>query len=237
MNIAAALFGFILAVCYWPGISGPATSPRWALGVVLVAALFLFRIRVTWAHVIGAAFVIWSLATFYWSQSQPDSVGIGFNLIIIAAAFCVGGQLTTLRPLIAGLALGLGVSAVVAALQLTGVAVLPDIAVYSRIPGLFANPLIYAEIAALVTVAALAERMWWAVPLTFAGIVVWSKSRGVSGIDGCSGRDGAFMACGGSDPYRCTDRRTCDPPAIAPRGCIRGGDGSVSSMAGHRRLI
>ena len=170
MNIVAGLFGFILAVCYWPGISGPATSPRWAVGVLLVGALFFFRIRVTWAHVLGAAFVIWSAATFYWSQSPFDTEGIGFNLVIIAAAFCVGGQLTTLRPLIAGLALGLGVSVIVCILQITGVAVLPDIILSSRPVGLFANPLIYAEIAALVTVAAIAERMWWALPLTLPGL-------------------------------------------------------------------
>lgn len=171
MNIASGLFGFVLAVCYWPGISGPATSPRWAVGVLLVASLFIFRIRVTWAHVIGAALFLWSTCTYLWSQSQIDTVGAGFNLVIIAAAFCVGGQLTTLRPLITGLALGLGVSMVVCILQITGVMVLPDITISSRIPGLFANPLIYAEIAALVAVAAIAERMWWAVLLAMPGLL------------------------------------------------------------------
>lgn len=154
-------FGFALAAAYWPGISGAATSPRWALAAFVLPLWLMFagRLKVTVAHLIGALFVAWALATYAWSASPLDTLGAGWKLIVLAAAFCLGGQFETMRPVYVGAAVGLGASALIAALALSGVAVLPDHPQASA--GLFVNPLFFGEACALVFAALLLERSWW----------------------------------------------------------------------------
>lgn len=82
--------------------------------------------------------------------------------MLLAAAFCIGSSLRDLRAVYCGLGLALGVSGVIAIAQMFGFA---GIYQYSVPGGLFINGNVMAEIAVLVLVGAVAERMWWLIPL------------------------------------------------------------------------
>ena len=156
------LFGFAIAVAYWPGISGAATSPRWAVAAFLAAILAMTweRIRFTWAHLIGALFLCWSFATYAWSLSPFDTIGASWKLIIAGCAFCVGTQTPKLRPVYVGAAIGLIVSTFVALAQWSGTVVVPDLPIWTFAPGLFVNELFFAEALALIVIALMAEGLW-----------------------------------------------------------------------------
>lgn len=162
---AVFLFGFALLTVYWPGISGAATSPRWALATMVVACVLFMgdRIKVTLVHVVGIAFVAWAAASFMWTAAPLDTIGALCKLAVLAGAFCVGAQMSDLRPLYAGSALGVAISSIVAIVQWCGYVPVPDLAP-GNAAGLFVNRLILAETAALVGVAILASRMWWWLP-------------------------------------------------------------------------
>jgi hypothetical protein len=160
----AAAFGFALMAAYWPGIAGAATTSRWDVGVVLAVALFFVpRIEMSKAHWIGLAILAWLLFTLLWSEGRQDGIGQAVQLVLIAIAFAVGSTLTDARPLVIGAALGLTVSSSAAAiLQYAGWNALPSYGAYPS--GLFFNGDRLAAAAAVVAVAALAMRLWWAIP-------------------------------------------------------------------------
>jgi len=159
------LFGFVLTGLYWPGISGAATSPRWAL-LIAVAGSILFvgnALRPTLAHVAGAAFVVWSLLTIKWSASPFDSIDAAWKLVTLACVFCIGAELETLRSFFRGAAIGIGISSVIAIMQRAGYPVMAGLPL-DYTSGLFAGASMLAEAAALVAAGLIAAGDWrWAV--------------------------------------------------------------------------
>lgn len=154
-----ALFGFAITAAFWPGIAAAATSPRWAVAAI-GSALLLFcagPIRLTIAHLAGALFLGWCLATLSWSWS-PDALDAAFKLGILAACFCLGSVSEDLEPLWLGAGVGIAVSSVIAIAQVFGFAPVP----YLTIPaGLFINGNYMAEAAVLVLIGLAASGRWW----------------------------------------------------------------------------
>lgn len=165
-----AALGFLVSVAYWPGISGAATTSRWiVLGLVPLALMFCGTIRITAAHIAGSLLVGWALLTYVWSASPDDTIDAGLKLLLIASAFYFGSLQDNLRPLYAGAAAGLAISAAFAIAQLLGWHGLPEIASPS---GLFANRNFYAETSAIILVALISERMWWWLPCALPGVLL-----------------------------------------------------------------
>ena len=159
--------GLLTAAAYWPGVFSPAVTPRWAILWLAVPILLLWRPvpqRIALAHVLGALFIGWAAVSVAWSASAFDSVGATFILILLAACFCLG-QNANLRPLYIGAALGLAISSGVAIVQAIG---WHD----ARPPGLFVNPNLMGLGAALVVVALVSERIWWALPLVAPALIL-----------------------------------------------------------------
>lgn len=194
MNLAAGALSFLVMTVYWPGMSGAATAPRWAaMALAAITVLIGPRIRITTAHVAGLAFLAWSGLTLLWSDLPDDGIGALFRLLLLATAFALGSQLASIKPVMIGAALGLAVSSAISIAQWNGWEGLP----YHGLPpsGLFYNKNYMAEVAALVTIWLVAERVWWAVPtllpalilpmargaliaVAFAGVVLlWRRSR------------------------------------------------------------
>jgi len=187
------LFGFVLTALFVPDWSGAATTPRWALAAVVLPLLMrrngspLFA-----AHLFGLLFVAYAAASVLWSPQKWEAIDALLKLIVLAEAFILGSQIEDIRPIVAGAALGLGVSS---AVILLGVQV-PQTSDYPA--GLFVNSNALGEIAALVLAGAIVHRIWFAVPmiapaliashcrgaflaLGAAGIIwVWSRSKPVA---------------------------------------------------------
>ena len=167
------LLAFAVAVAFWPGIAGAATTPRWA---IIGAAAFLLRDRsATIADLWFGLFVGWSALTLLWTGvALWDGIGALLILALLFSGFWLGNQLTTLRPVYIGAGLGLTVSSLIATAQAFGWQSVPHI---TPISGLFVNGNFMAEAAALILVAAVAERIWWLVPCLLPAVTL-PMSRG-----------------------------------------------------------
>lgn len=164
---------FAFAVCYWNGISGAATSTRWAFLSVLLPILLILnfkRVSFTTLHLIGLLFIGWSILSLLWSSNVYDGIDSLIKLIIIAQVFLLGTYLTSLRDVFIGLGLGITVSSLY-------------LLIGRDSAGLFANVNILAETALLVCVGLVIYRVWWLVPGVLPSIVLnGSRAAILSGV-------------------------------------------------------
>lgn len=162
-DVWLAAYSFAIGVAFWPGTAGASISPRWAL-IGAGVWFFVRPVEVTAGHFTMALLLAWSAVTLTWSPFPLDGIDALAQLIFLAGAFWVGSSLTNLRPIYAGFVLALGVSSVAAIAQ----AVWGWDGVFQSTQGaagLFVNKNTMAEIATLVLIGVMVERMWWAVPL------------------------------------------------------------------------
>lgn len=171
----SSLLAFLVLAAYWPGIAGPATTPRWIVLFTLVPLLLFFadRVRLTLSHVAGLAFIAWCAVTLMWSVSPLDGIGALAELAAIGSIFALGSLSDDLTPLYRGAAVGIGVSSVLVIGQWLH---LIDIPAFYLPAGLFVNANHMGEAAALVLVACLFNRIWWGV-LASAPALLLSGSR------------------------------------------------------------
>lgn len=166
------LFGFALTALFVPDWSGAATTPRWALAAVVIPLLMRRNgAPFTAAHLFGLLFVAYAAASVLWAPHKWEALDALLKLIVLAEAFVLGSQMRDIRPVVAGSALGIGVSSAVIVLGIH----VPQTSDYPA--GLFVNSNALGEIAALVLAGALIHRIWWAVPL-IAPALIASHCRG-----------------------------------------------------------
>ncbi len=169
--------GLILPVVYVPAWTGATILTGW---VVLSCALpfFLLRkIEMTPAHWLGLAFLAYASASVLWAPIYQQAVWDLWLIWLCAFCFCLGASHPNLRSLWVGMALGLGVSDVVAVFQRIGYhPVFASDSWYQA--GLFVNPDMFGETAALLTLALLASRVYWPLCLTLPPIYL-TQSRTV----------------------------------------------------------
>jgi hypothetical protein len=166
------LVSCLITAAYWPGISGAATSPRWIIAAVFSSVILFLRqdkITVRLPHVLGLLFVMWSLASFGWSEYQEDTIGAGFCLLAVVSVFLLGSSGDWTRQVYLGCAAGLLICDGFAVAQLCG---FHGVLANSVPASLFINKNFYAEISALVAVALLGERLWFAVPTALPGLLL-----------------------------------------------------------------
>lgn len=156
------VLALLVSVAYWPGIAGAATTPRWAL-LALILPWVLRRQPINAVHIAGAVFVCWAVLTMAWNPAPLDGIGALFILGLLAMCFWLGGQIVDMRCIYVWAGVGLWVSSAVAMAQWLGYE--PIRTVPGLLPsGLFVNGNFMAEAAALIVVAAVAERIWWLLP-------------------------------------------------------------------------
>lgn len=162
--------GLILPICYVAGWTGATIPTQWAvLSVALLPALWRDGAPSS-LHWIGLAFVAFAAASLLWTLDISMGLWIA---IIWALAFWYGSTAPDLGPLWRGLALGMGINAVVAAFQFLGYRPVPS----EGVGGLLFNPTFLGAAAALVAVALIGRRewLWLAGPLP---AVALAQSRG-----------------------------------------------------------
>lgn len=126
-------------------------------GLVPAMLLFAPRIRLTWAHLIGGAFLLWAFVSYSWAEARYEWFDVAWKFALLAGAFCLGSTLENLKPVYLGAGAGLLLSTIAVGIQEYGAWHFPNV---YPISGLFINKNILAEIAALVLVALLAEKRW-----------------------------------------------------------------------------
>lgn len=180
MRIPFFLTGFLVAVAYWPGIVASALAPRWAAMAVLVAlCLLLTRARPVALGGWGAVIVALIGLTLAWTPDIYAGVGMYVHVLILASVFVLGATAKDLTPVWIGYAVGIIPSAVIALEQR-----FIELAYFDQVSaaptGLFVNPNIMGEAAAIALIAMVAQRKWFLAIAPF--ICVWlAHSRGVYG--------------------------------------------------------
>ena len=152
------LWGFVVAVAFWPGISGAAFTPRWA--AVAIGSAILVRYDDVYLRRVPALLLLAWLSLAGLSIMETADPGSGvldlYFLIVLAGAFLAGAQFDDLRHVLGGLSVGVGVSSALVILQLAGY---PLVAHTNGPPsGLFFNSEVLAELAAPLLVWMLVRR-------------------------------------------------------------------------------
>lgn len=188
------LIGLSTTALWLPFLDSPAETPRWAaLAVLAAAAMVRERLRdtpqpaintVDWLVLGLAAWLALSLA---WTPNVRDGIDSMLKLLWLGCCYEVGRRTGDLRGLIAGVAIGLGISSAMSIYEVaTGHKLV--VAETPQPAGLFVNSLSLSAAAAMALVGALALRMWWAAALVapaallsqgkatllmLAGVTVW----------------------------------------------------------------
>lgn len=134
-------FAFLIAIAFWPGIAGAATSPRWA-----IASLSLWFMEWYCLPFVAVCFLVLDFdAACHWA--------------ILSTALCWGfkAEEGQFRRAIIGFALGIGINSAVAIAQASGFNGIEQLVSPG---GLFLNKNVMGEAACLAFIAALQFRLW-----------------------------------------------------------------------------
>jgi hypothetical protein len=168
----------LVPIAYIPGVTGAAIATGWAvMSAGLPIATWKGEAKITSPTpiIFGALFGTYAL----WSLGWVDNPDTGFSTIwqyaLMAGAFYAGLQLTDLRRVAIGLAIGFGISSLLSLPQALGWDAIVEY-VPCRPSGLMFNPLILGEGCALTILLCLSYRFWWLAALLVPGLVL-SQSR------------------------------------------------------------
>ena len=160
---------------FLPGIASGGSTPRWAFLAVLVPIiLFSIKVRLTLPHIFLGLLISYGALSFFWSTVGYDWALEMSRFLIVFGLFLIGSSLQSLRPIIIGCAIGLAINSIVVIAQVYG---WQGIQQTVSPGGLFLNKNLGGEIAALILIGALYERIWWAIPLVLPSFIL-PHSRG-----------------------------------------------------------
>lgn len=151
---------FLVTVLFVQGMSAPATTPRWALLMLVVPFIWYgSKNKTTVGHLLGGCFLAWAALSLSWTFNIYDGVFAALLFGLLALIFCAAPL--SLRQVYAAMAIGLTINSGIAIAQVRGWDVLSQ--AYPG-AGLFFNRNFGGEIAAMVLAGVIASRLWWLVP-------------------------------------------------------------------------
>lgn len=178
-SMIETILAFAVTAAYWPGIPGMALTPRWALLSIIVPSSLLVlarrRPQPNTAAWVGISLLAYAAVSLTWTTSLPDGLNALWQLSLLAGCAWIGAILPTLSRVYLGVALGMGVTSGIIILEILGWDVLHQLTQLR--PGLFFNPNIVTETAALSFIACFASRQYWASLLPLPALLL-THSRG-----------------------------------------------------------
>lgn len=169
-----SLLGLATSLAYIPGITGNALPTGWAILSLTLSLTLWIKADMTPFHTAGAAFLAYVAWSITWTPEPWDGLYTLWHFIILALAFRLGNTDLDLRPLWKGLAIGVGISSCVAALQYLGYTIVPTATPYA---GIYYNGVASGAISAVAIVALLTIDQWYWVAILIPGLLL-SGSRG-----------------------------------------------------------
>lgn len=157
------IFGFLVAVAYWPGINSAAIAPRWAIIAIGCPLLSLLDPRSLRAPTIGIV-ALGGLSVF-WASDHFTALEQLIRLLIITEAMLLSANLDDITPVLKGFFWGMALNGALVIAQWLGYHPVME---GTPPAGLFWNRDFFAEAAAPILVWATASNAWrmiWALPL------------------------------------------------------------------------
>lgn len=164
--------GFIIAIAYVPGWFGASIPTAWLVLIIVMPIIFCFcELELNLVNVLGGLFIIFVTLSLFWTQNFNIGFLYFLEIIALSCVFCFGSNLNSLENCFKGLALGLGVSSIIAFLQrFTEYKFIFTIG--NDVVGLFVNPNIYSEVSALMLISLLVMKLYWWIPVTLPGLIL-----------------------------------------------------------------
>ena len=161
------LLGFGVITAYVPGIFGASVSTGWLFLFITVPILFLYcDLKLA----LGFVFLCYATLSLLWTENLNIAWFYLLQLVSLCCVFYIGKNIKDLAAIFKGLALGLGVSSVIAIAQKFGFTQVYTLA--HSTAGLFINPNIYSEISAILLVSLIVFKLWWWIPVTLPGLIL-----------------------------------------------------------------
>ena len=209
--LPSMILGFLLAICFNPYIYTAATTPRFSFLAIAIPISIWFSSpnHFTPLHLIGLTLTGWLTLSLAWTAFPLDGLAELIQLGIVAGAFVLGAR-QPLKPIFAGLALGISVSSLIV--------VFPNIMTSYYVSvnweGLFGNRNVLSECALLTLVGCFVYRLYWFIPglvpailyppaierasaiafIMACGAWLWSYSRIAASVCGILAVVGALIA-------------------------------------------
>lgn len=162
------LLGFGITVVYIPGVIGASISTGW-LFLMIVCPILMFycdKVNLGW----GFLFILFAGLSLTWTKSLNIGLFYFVQIVTLSLVFCIGQNINDLKPIFKGLALGLGISSIVAFFQKFG---FYEIYSLGNDPaGFFINPNIFSEVSAVILVGLIVLNLWWWIPVTLTGLLM-----------------------------------------------------------------
>jgi hypothetical protein len=166
--------GVLLVTCYVPGWTGYGIPTGWiVLSVVL--PLILRKEMLRWNP-----FLLYIGVSLLWAPVFAQGIYDLWIIAILSCAFCLGSCDIEPRRLYLGMAIGLSVSTAIAVFQALGWHQI--LYQESRPAGLFVNPNVFGETAALISVALLAHRIFWPLLWTVPSVLLSESRSGLTAL-------------------------------------------------------
>ncbi len=158
-GLRLSIWGFLVAIAYWPGILSAAFVPRWAVVAIGVALVGKIDPRALTRPILWLLVAALTAAALSVLQSPDRRGGLLelFYFVAFAGVFVVSSGFQSITPALRGLCAGLVLSSVLCLWQLSGWSVVPQASVPA---GLFFSREVLAEFAAPLLVWAIVRREW-----------------------------------------------------------------------------
>lgn len=161
------LLGFGVITIYVPGVFGAAITTGWLYLFIVIPILFLYcDIKLGF----GFLFICYAILSLLWTETFNIGLYHLSQVLLLGCIFCVGQNIKDLKPVFKGLALGLGVSAIIGVCQKFGYKYIYTL--NEGIAGLFINPNIFSEISVILLISLLILKLWWWIPVTLPGLIL-----------------------------------------------------------------
>lgn len=152
------LIGFLITTIYLPGVFGATIPTGWFLIIILGALLITGNVPL---------FIIYCAISLLWTENFNIGLFFLFQFIGLWGIYCLGKVLKDLKPLFKGLAVGLGISGLIAIEFQAGF-----YSVGNERAGLFVNPNIFCEVSAVIFIGLIALKLWWWIWLAIPGLMI-----------------------------------------------------------------
>lgn len=180
-------FAFFLIVAYIPGIIGAAIPTGWLYLIAFAPLLVVSfcEIELNNSVLMGLLFLLYCAVSLSWTINSNIGFFFLMQLAALGCVFIIGQNLVKLDLIFKGLAIGLGISDLLAVAQKYFDFKLVFFEYYTA-AGLFVNPNIFSEVSVVILIGLVILKLWNWIPLALPGLLLVQSRAALVSLGVCS---------------------------------------------------